>query len=81
MANALFYGCAAHAAGFFMPRGTRAFGWLIIALAGSALFGLPVAQANESFRLDHALMGGLFGLLHLAFAVYLYATEPRKTTA
>jgi hypothetical protein len=80
LANALFYGCAAHAAGFFVARATRVFGWLIIALAGAALLSVPAAQGTPDFRVNHALMGGLFGLLHLCFAVYLYATE-RKTAS
>jgi hypothetical protein len=79
--NALFYACAVHAAGFFMPRGMKLFGWLIIVLAGAALLGIPVIEPNPSPRLDHALMGGLFGVLHLAYGVYLYVTEPRKTAA
>jgi hypothetical protein len=81
LANALFYGCAVHAAGFFMPRGMKLFGWLIIVLAGAALFARPVVAAAAPAGLDHALMGGFFGLLHLAYGVYLYATEPRKTAA
>ena len=81
LANALFYGCAVHAAGFFMPRGMKLFGWLIIVLAGVALFARPGVAAAAAAGLDHALMGGFFGLLHLAYGVYLYATEPRKTAA
>lgn len=79
LANALFYGCAAHAAGFFIPRGMKIFGWSIIAVTGALLFAMPVAAPRPDFRADHALMGGIFGILHLACGVYLYATEPRKT--
>jgi hypothetical protein len=79
LCNALFYGCAVHAAGFFMPRGMKLFGWLIIALAGAALLTLPWLEATASPRLDHLLMGAIFGLLHLAYGVYLYVTEPRKS--
>ncbi len=34
---------------------------------------------TPSARLDHAFMGALFGLLHLAYGVYLYVTEPRES--
>jgi hypothetical protein len=79
--NALFYGCAVHAAGFFMPRGMKLFGWFIIALAGSAALVLPWTGLAPGARLDHALMGGLFGLAHLAYGAYLYVSESRKTPA
>ncbi len=81
LGNALFYGCAVHAAGFFMPRGMKLFGWLIIALAGGLLFLRPGMAAYGDARLDHALMGAVFGLAHLAYGIYLYSTERRKTTA
>jgi hypothetical protein len=81
LANAMFYGCAVHAAGFFMPRGMRLFGWLIIAFSGVLLFVRPVTVPGMSARLDHGLMGAVFGLAHLAYGVYLYVTDPRKTTA
>jgi hypothetical protein len=81
LANAMFYGCAVHAAGFFMPRGMTLFAWLIIAFAGVLLFVRPGLVPGMGARLDHALMGGVFGLAHLAYGVYLYVTDPRKTTA
>lgn len=81
LANALFYGCAVHAAGFFMPRGMKLFGWLIIAFAGVLLFARPAMVPGIGARLDHALMGAVFGLAHLAYGAYLYLTDPRKTTA
>jgi hypothetical protein len=79
--NVLFYGCAVHAAGFFMPRGMKLFGWLIIVAAGAALFGISVVGTDPGARLDHALMGGFFGLLHLAYGAYLYVTSLRKNAA
>jgi hypothetical protein len=79
--NALFYGCAVHAAGFFMPRGMKLFGWFIIGLAGCAAIALHWAGVAASPRLDHAFMGGLFGLLHLAYGVYLYVTERQMSAA
>jgi hypothetical protein len=77
--NALFYGCAVHAAGFFMPRGMKLFGWLMIGLTGGAMLLLPWIGASPGYRVDHLLMGGLFGLLHLAYGAYLYVTE-RQTS-
>ena len=59
--NALFYGCAVHAAGFFMPRGMKLFGWLIIGVTGVALLAVAWVVPTPSARLDHAFMGALFG--------------------
>ena len=81
LATAMFYGCAVHAAGFFMPRGMKLFAWLIIACAGLLLFIRPGLFPGMGARLDHALMGGIFGLAHLAYSMYLYVTDSRKTTA
>jgi hypothetical protein len=81
LANALFYGCAVHAAGFFMPRGMKLFGWLIIACSGVLLFVRPGLVPGVGAPVDHAIMGTVFGLAHLAYGAYLYATERRKTTA
>ena len=79
--NALFYGCAVHAAGFFMPRGMKLFGWLIILLAGAVLFLRLVLAPDATAPVDHALMGGFFGGAHLAYGAYLFTTEPRKNPA
>ena len=76
--NLLFYGCAVHAVGFFMPRGMKLFGWLIIVLAGVALLVVPMLETDPNPRLDHALMGFFFGVLHLAYGVYLHFTEKGK---
>jgi hypothetical protein len=68
------YGCALHAAGFFMPRGFKLFGWAFIGvgcLLGAALCLIgppPVIGVNWA-------MGALFGAPHLAYGVYLYFTE------
>jgi hypothetical protein len=74
----LFYGCALHAAGFFMPRGVKWFGWIFVGLACVSLvflaaFGLEINA--------HWLMGFFFGVLHLAYGAYLYLTENRKNAA
>jgi len=81
LANALFYGCAVHSAGFFMPRGLKLFAWLIILLAGAALLLRPAMGGGAGARLDHAIMGGFFGLAHLAYGVYLYVTDQRTIAA
>jgi hypothetical protein len=76
----LFYGCALHAAGFFMPRGIRLFGILFV--AGSC--GLFCVLAAEWIKFDfnsHLLMGFFFGVLHLAYGAYLYLTEKKNPVA
>jgi hypothetical protein len=72
----VLYGCAFHAAGFFMPRGMKVFGWAFI-LGGCALLVAGAADARHPAGCAHAIMGFFFGGLHLAYGVYLYYTEPR----
>jgi hypothetical protein len=72
----ILYGCALHAAGFFMPRGMKLFGWAFIIAGSLLLFTLPRAELNLS---PHWIMGLFFGLLHLAYGIYLYFTEPRRS--
>jgi hypothetical protein len=79
--NVLFYGCAVHSAGFFMPRGMKLFAWFFIALGGVALLVTSLMQADPNPALDHALMGFFFGVLHLAYGAYLYLTEKGKNAA
>ncbi len=79
--NATLYGCAVHAAGFFMPRGMKVFGWAIILLVGLTLPVVLMFESDPNPRLDHALMGFFFGVLHLAYGLYLYFTEQRKNVA
>lgn len=82
LANALFYGCAVHAAGFFMPRGMKLFGWTVILVSAAGAAGLAVLEpAVAGPRLAHAVMGCVFGVLHLAYGAYLYGTERRETNA
>ncbi len=76
--NVLFYGCALHAAGFFMVRGIKLFAWLLIVLGNTALLIVPAWQTDPNPKLDHAFMGFFFGALHLAYGAYLYLTEQRK---
>ena len=73
----LLYGCALNAAGFFMPRGVRWFGWVYICVAGAALGFWMLMRPNFEFD-GHYLMGVLFGGLHLAYGAYLYLTENKS---
>lgn len=75
---AWFYGCAIHAAGFFMVRGMRFFGWLFI-VCGCGLFVLRLVWQDFDRFQPHLFMGGLFGGLHLAYGVYLHFTENKKS--
>jgi len=77
----LFYGCAVHAAGFFMPRGMKLFAWGMIGGALVLLIGLSALELEVHAITSHLLMGFFFGLLHLAYGAYLYLTEKRKNAA
>jgi hypothetical protein len=76
----LFYGCALHSAGFFMPRGMKWFGWIFIgltcAILGVLVFAPPHVEISANW-----LMGFFFGVLHLAYGAYLYLTEKGKNAA
>jgi hypothetical protein len=76
----LFYGCAIHAAGFFMARGIKVFGWVMIAGSSGFMAALALTQGNLPLR-AHWLMGIFFGGLHLAYGAYLYLTEKGKPEA
>lgn len=74
----LLYGLALHAAGFFMPRGIKLFGWGFL-LAGMAMLGAMLwSNFAASGISPHVLMGAVFGGSHLAYGVYLYFTESGK---
>ena len=73
------YGCALTAAGFFMQRGIKLLGWIFIASGVICVVGLPYCPWLQAPEAAHYLMGALFGLLHLAYGIYLYFTE--KATA
>ena len=75
------YGCAANAAGFFMTRGMKLFGWVFI-LAGCGL-GIGLIGNDRLFDTvpPHLLMAATFGGLHLAYGIYLYLTEKGKNAA
>ena len=76
----LFYGCALHAAGFFVPRGVKLFGWIIIGLACVSLVLVGWIQPEVQWS-AHWLMGFFFGALHLAYGAYLYWTGEGKNAA
>jgi len=86
------YGGAMHAVGFFMKRGIKLFGWVLI-LAGMSLYialNIPLivdkmpAWSNGTptpDRIGHLLMGVLFGGSHLSYGIYLYFTEEKPDVA
>jgi hypothetical protein len=76
LAWVVLYGCAFHAAGFFMPRGMRLFAWGII-IGGCGLFAMGLPDRVRPLEYAHGIMGCFFGLLHVAYGVYLYFTERR----
>ena len=77
----LFYGCALNAAGFFMTRGIRLFGWIFIIGAIGIVVQRMLANSNLHSQTPNLVMGIFFGVLHLAYGAYLYLTEKRKTAA
>ncbi len=76
----LFYGFALHAAGFFMPRGIKVFGWILIASVCLLFYGAAAGWIHLEDK-AHWLMGFFFGVLHLAYGAYLYLSEKRKNAA
>ena len=76
----LFYGCALHAAGFFMPRGIKWFGWFFI-FSSCGLFYVFMLHLVDFEVNPHELMGFFFGILHLTYGAYLYLTEKGKNAA
>jgi len=73
----LFYGCALHAAGFFMPRGIKWFGWIFM-FSSCAIFCVFLFRWVDFTVNPHELMGLFFGILHLMYGAYLYLTEKGK---
>jgi len=70
------YGCAVHAAGFFMRRGIKWFGWIFIgsSLVLATVFCHPKPKIL-SIQDCHLLMGIIFGGFHLTYGIYLQVTE------
>jgi hypothetical protein len=77
----LFYGCALHAAGAFMTRSVRWFGWAFIGGATFSTLTMLVTHAPCTPDAASLTMGFFFGILHLAFGVYLYFTEKKNPVA
>jgi hypothetical protein len=79
----VLYGLAMHAAGFFMPRGFRLFGWGFIscAVAGLACLIYIDDVSDFAFANPNIAMGALFGGGHAAYGLYLYFTEKRGNVA
>lgn len=76
-----FYGCAIHAAGFFMSRGVRWLGWIFIIIGGGLVVCMVIATGALMRIPPHLLMGGIFGGLHFAYGIYLHFTEPKTPVA
>jgi hypothetical protein len=77
-----FFGCAVHAAGSFVQRGMKLFGWLFIAV-GCGLLVLSIRDRQDFLGRcsPHLLMAAIFGGLHLAYGIYLYCTEKKTPNA
>jgi hypothetical protein len=85
----VLYGLAMHAAGFFMPRGFRLFGWgyIVAGLAGIGYWiahpaAHPVlagAETDIPLGSSNMVMGVLFGGGHALYGIFLYFTEKRRT--
>ena len=75
----ILYGLAMHAAGFFMPRGVRIFGWgyVLAGVGGIAccIFHLLSFEPDFPFLNSNIAMGALFGGGHMAYGLYLHFTE------
>lgn len=75
------YGCALHAAGFFMPRGIKRLGWLFVFCACGLLVLVNQRSYGSGFPAlswANTLMGLCFGGPHLAYGIYLRFTERGK---
>jgi len=75
------YGCAMHAAGFFMERGIKLFGWAFVVGGCGVLLGASFWPRLQTTEAAHYAMGIFFGVLQLAYGIYLYFTEQRKSAA
>lgn len=74
------YGCALHSGGHFAAGGLRKFAWLFIIPGCIALPWFIYPRGVVSWQVPHAVMGAWFGVLHLAYGAYLYATERNNKT-
>ena len=76
LAWVVLYGCALCAAGLFTPHGVRLFGWAFI-IGGCGLFAVGIPDRVDRLYYAHGIMGFFFGLMQVAYGIYLYFTEPR----
>ena len=74
----LCYGCALHAAGFFVPRGFRLLGWFFILCACGVFCTLFLPAPQRNAAAANIVMGVFFGLVHLVYGTCLYFTEKQK---
>jgi len=70
----ILYGCALHAAGFFMPRGMKILGWGLV-VCGAGLFAFNAALHFPEADYAYGVMGFFFGFVQLGYGIYLYFTE------
>jgi hypothetical protein len=75
------YGCALHAAGFFMQRGIKLFAWLFLLGSAVLFLGYSSEPRLQSPETAHYIMGFFFGILHFAYGIYLYFTEKHRKAA
>jgi hypothetical protein len=71
------YGCALHAAGFFMERGIKLFGITFVSTASVLLIAAAFLLPLQSTHAAHLIMGVYFGAAHLLYGGYLHFTEHR----
>jgi hypothetical protein len=80
----MLYGCAIHAAGFFTPPGMKWLAWIFI--LGSTIlsflaFSLDANGTEIPVWLGNAVMGFFFGVLQLAYGLYLHASKTKQNPA
>jgi hypothetical protein len=79
----VLYGAGLHAAGFFMPRGIRLFGWVFVVaglISAAILAPRDLIGGAPDLVGAHLVMGGVFGGLHLLYGLYLLRTRGSLTT-
>jgi len=79
LAWVILYGCAIHAAGFYTTRGMRLFGFILILGGCAGLLASIPTKTRPLTPNGWIIMGFFFGVLHLAYGVYLYFTESKRT--
>jgi drug/metabolite transporter (DMT)-like permease len=77
----IIYGCALHAAGFFMQNRMKLFGWIFIIGGCAVLFASTNWPGLRTPEAAHYLLGGFFGVLHMACGIYLYFTEKQRNAS